>query len=248
MMASPTLRGDTLVASLSDAEDVCAVRLDRLAILWCTALPRGGMAGTSAPTVVGGRVYASSAVLRPDDGPLGLSADSWHLVKFMLGWMRSSDWTFAGQRLWALDLATGNIVWRSSSYPAVRDPGGNISGTAIVDGTNAVVVLPLAGKMVALDLTSGEERWAHDTGPSRGPVAYGGSQLWLTLRDGHLQSVNAATGVTDCSISTRAGFDRDGAAVADSTLYFGSVGGVMYAMPISMLAGCDTPAVVALVH
>jgi outer membrane protein assembly factor BamB len=127
----------------------------------------------------------------------------------MLGWMRSSDWTFAGQRLWALDLATGNVVWQSSSYPAVRDPGGHISGTAIVDGANAVVVLPLAGKMVALDLK---------------------------------------TGVTRCSISTNASFDRDGPTVADSALYFGSVGGVMYAMPISMLAGCEAPAVMALVH
>jgi outer membrane protein assembly factor BamB len=248
MMASPTLRGDTLVASLDNAEDVCAVRLDQLTILWCTPLPRGGMGGTSAPTVVGGRVYATAAILQPDNGPLGLSADSWHLVKYMLGWMRSSDWTFTAQRLWALDLATGNIVWQSPSYPAVRNPGGNISGTAIVDGANAVVVLPLAGKMVALDLESGKERWAHETGLSRGPVAYGGSQLWLTLRDGHLQSVNAETGITDCSISTRAGFDRDGPAVADSTLYFGSVGGVMYAMPISMLAGCQEPAVKALVH
>ncbi len=248
MMASPTLRGDTLVASLDDAEDVCAVRLDHLTILWCTPLPRGGMAGTSAPTVVGGRVYASAAILRPDDGPFGLSGEGWHRLKYILGWVRASDWTFAAQRLWALDLATGKIVWQSPSYPAVRNPGGNISGTAIVDGGNALAVLPLAGKMVALDLNSGEERWAHETGQSRGPIAYSGSQLWLTLRDGHLQSVNATTGATGCSISTNAGFDRDGPAIADSTLYFGSVGGVMYAMPISMLAGCEEPAVKALVR
>lgn len=247
VMASPTLRGDTLVASLDDAESVCAIRIDPVAILWCTPLAQGGMGGTSAPTVAGGRVYASAAMSHPD-GPLGLSAERWHDVKYALGWMRSTDWTFVGQRIWALDLATGHVDWQSPIYPAVRNPGGHISGTAVVDKGNAITLLPLTDTMVALDSTTGKERWAQNTGASRGPAAYSGGRLFLTLHGGELRVVNSETGKTECSVPTKTDFDRAGPAVADSSLLFGSLAGVVYSMPLSTMQGCDTQAVQALVR
>lgn len=247
VMASPALSGDTLVASLDDAENVCALRLDPVAILWCTPLERGGMGGTSALTVVGGRVFASAAILQPS-GPLGLSAERWHDLKYALGWIRATDWTFVGERVWALDLATGRVDWQSSIYPAVREPGGNISGTPVVDRGNVMTLLPVSGTMVALDASTGRESWVQHTGSSRGPAAYSDGHLFLTLASGELRMVASGTGKTECSMPTKAGFDRVGPARADSTLFFGSLGGVVYSMPESLFRNCDTPAVQALVR
>jgi outer membrane protein assembly factor BamB len=247
-MAPPALIGDTLIASL-DAEYVCAIRLETLDRLWCTRLPGAGMLGHSSPTVLGNRVYVSGGIFQ-DREILGISRWNWRRIRTTFGWIgpNAPGFEYDGQRIWALELATGKVAWASSLYPSRFGPAGHVSGTAIGESGAAVVVLPLAGKMVALDPQSGRELWAQDIGPTRGPAAHTADRLILSLRSGELRVVRASTGAIECSIPTATTFDRAGPAIADSTVFFGSVDGVFVAVPLVMLTSCKVDELRALLR
>jgi outer membrane protein assembly factor BamB len=246
-MAPPALLGDTLVASLDSAQ-VCALRLQPLDRLWCTRLPNAGMLGHAAPTVIGDRVYATGGIFN-NARTLGMSRNTWLQVKELMGWTDTrADFHYEGQQVWALDLATGRVAWESKVYPSRRSPSGHSSGTMIGANGIAVVLLPLAERMVAFDPQSGRELWTQDVGGSRGPVAHLGDRLFLTLQSGELRVVRASSGAIECSIRTSATFDRAGPAIADSTLFFGSEAGRFMALPLATLTHCAADEVRLLVH
>ncbi len=244
-MAPPMLVGDTLIATL-DTSRVCAVTLTTVTERWCTDLPGHGMLGHSAAAVIGGRVYLTAAVFNPRR-PKKPWYVNWERLKNALGWYFGAE-EYSAQRIYALDVATGRIIWESKSYPSQFPPAGHSSGTPVAEDGVGIVVLPLAGVTVGFDLATGAERWTQDTGPVRGPPAHIDGRVFLTLRSGELRVVRATTGAIECSIRTTTSFDRIGPVIAGGTLYLASTNGVLVALPVETLRRCSADEVRAIVR
>lgn len=104
--------------------------------------------------------------------------------------------SFANGELLAFDNLTGQPYWKATlATPQGRtelerlvDP----DGQAVIDG-DTLYTIAYQGKLVALDILSGQEKWSKSYS-SFNSVAFGFGQLFLTTSDGVVYSINPANG------------------------------------------------------
>jgi outer membrane protein assembly factor BamB len=132
---------------------------------------------------------------------------------------------FAGtaDKIYALDAATGKLVWEFSV-------GGRVWATPLVV-SDTVYISTLKHKLIALDAATGKERWAFDQakGALAGEPVFDNDVIYVGSFDNHLYAVDAASG------KERWAFDAsnwvwEGPTVVSGTLYFGDLGGNVYAL------------------
>jgi outer membrane protein assembly factor BamB/plastocyanin len=114
-----------------------------------------------------------------------------------------TDWALPGANLAGTRAAVSRIDSGNAGTLAPAwstDIGGTVAGTPVVSG-GSVFVVTWDGLVVALDLTSGEERWTYDFGASVADSMFGGT-------------IGAA----------------DGGAIMDGVLYAGDAAGTLHAV------------------
>ncbi len=238
IMGPPAAVGDTAVFTL-DFDTVCAVSLSTLEQHWCRRLPGTLMAGHAAPAIAQGLVIASVLV---NLGGMTL-ADFWRVPlanKARLLWSNvvlPTHW--AGQKFVALDLHTGAVRWSSRVFGDRFTPEGHSSGTAAIDDSVGVIVLPNADSTVAFTVRDGRVRWAAGAHRARGPATIVRGHAIVSGRDGITVVRAIATGAVTCTMTRRIGYDRAGPSVGNGLLLFANLSGEIEALPVEALLGCD---------
>ncbi len=242
-MAPPVAIGDTVVFSL-DYGMACALLIETLQPLWCQEISDLRKLGHSSPTVAGDRVFLSgvATVRSPSLGEfrhLGRGLQ-WRLVKSAL--FPGKYEVYAGQVFLALDLHDGHQVWRSKLFALSRDIAGHTSGTATVEDSIGVVVLPVADTMVAFSTHSGVTRWTASGHAARGPPLILNHRLVIAGRDGVIEVRDLDDGALRCTIRRPVGWDRAGPIVAGGLVIFANLDGEIEAIPTGDLLGCRATA------
>lgn len=170
----------TLVFVAGEQHEVVAFELDGTEA-WRTAVAGRDPSGDqvrifAAPTVVGGSVVVS--LVRED--------------------------VFAEPAMLALDRRTGQVQWRATDAAGIKSEWGNVRSSPAAAGDLLVYGEPYSSSLVALDVASGETRWAADAGvfcfphwPS--PAVTGGIAI-LARHDGAVYGIDLATAETVWSI------------------------------------------------
>ncbi len=167
--------------------------------------------GTSTgggPTVAGGKVFVASR----DGTGWGIDAATGRVDWTVPGLGRAgimgasspaSDgqvvvFPFAGGMLVAAEAATGKMLWKASvagkrvgeSYTAINAVTGDpvIAGNAVYAGTSA-------GRIAAIDKTTGQVMWAVGQGAASPPAVAGGA-VFIVTDQGKLMRLDAASGGT----------------------------------------------------
>lgn len=236
IMGPPALVGSTVVFSVDD-HVVCALGARDLARRWCTAI-RGVREIGTAPTIAGETVLVTAGVL--------LRGTTWADLE-NLDWSRrwsmmrgAFDWTarFAGQKLYALDLETGQVRWTSRLFHTTRVVPGHNSGTPAISGATGVVVMPVADTIVAFDVRSGRTLWTAGAHGGRGPPAIIDGQVIASGHDGVIEVRSLDGGQLTCTVKRAVGYDRSGPAIAGSVAVFGDMKGGIEAVSTRRLLGC----------
>lgn len=166
-----------------------------------------GTAVGGAPTVADGMVYvaardSSSWALRESDGKVIWQLDAAPGPSAMTGvsapavGAKSVIFPYAGGQLIAALKKGGLQLWQSSvpglrpgrGYASVRD----VTGDPVIIG-NTIYAATSAGKVSAIDLTSGERKWTATEGATA-PVQVAGGSVFLVSDEAHLVRLDAATG------------------------------------------------------
>lgn len=243
IMGPPVLRNDTLIATL-DVNNVCAVELAQARALWCTTIPDIEMLGHSAASIFGDTVVIS--------GILPLS-ESWWLplpvkerAKGLFAWLAA---TYPGQvrsqRVLALDMRFGTVLWRSRIFPGVRLVVGHFAGTPVANDSLVLVNLPTADELVGFSRKTGTIKWTAEGGGARGPVLIVGDNIYVTTLDGRMLVYRATDGALHCSIPLPRHYDRAGPALARGLLFLASTEGDLVALPKRYLDTCEVDSVKA---
>lgn len=242
IMAPPSAHGDTVVFTL-EHDLVCAVLAPTLRRLWCHQYPGYRMMGHAASAIANGQVVLSAVTTLGNltwaefrAAPFGLAR---RLVQTALFPVVSTE--HGGQRLLALDLATGEERWRTTNFPKVRWVDGHTAGSASLGDTVGLVVLPEADVTVGFDPRNGHVRWTAPAHLARGPALLVGTIAIVTGMDGTLDVRNAVGGGVLCQAKRDVGFDRSGPAVRGRTMYFASRDGTVEAVPLADVMRCALP-------
>lgn len=236
IMSPPALVGSTVVFTV-DNHFVCALNAQDLVRRWCTAI-RGVREIGAAPTIAGARVLVTAGVL--------LRGTTWADLRD-LDWSRrwsmvrgAFDWTarYAGQKLYALDIETGQVKWTSRLFQASRVVQGHNAGTPAISGETGVVVMPVADTIVGFDVRTGRTLWTAGARGGRGPPTIVGGQVVASGRDGVIEVRNLADGHIACEVTRTIGYDRSGPAVAGNVAVFGDLQGGIQAVSTRRLLGC----------
>lgn len=243
IMGPPLLHRDTVVAAL-DINTVCAYLLSTSRELWCRELPWLQMVGHSSPMIANGEVLlsavATARTIGLDDlGSVDLSQlpTLVRAVLFPLYW----EPVHAGNVYLALDLATGEPIWRGPLFGMHRVVDGHTAGTPARSGTVGLVVLPVADTLVAFDIASGQLRWSAAAHAGRGPPLIAGDLAIVTGRDGVIEVRTMADGALVCTIRRSVGWDRAGPILADEMLVMVDLTGVVEAIPMRDVRRCSSP-------
>lgn len=131
-----------------------------------------------------------------------------------------------GNQVYAVDAATGKPAQGWQPY----DAGSRIWGTPLVV-TNTVYVATLGHQLVALDLATGKPRWTFDkpTGALAGAPVFDNGVVYVGSFDKRLYAVDAASGQERWSFNAN-NWVWEGPVVVSNTLYFGDLGGNVYAL------------------
>jgi hypothetical protein len=132
---------------------------------------------------------------------------------------------FAGtaDKIYALDAVTGKPDWQFIA-------GGRVWATPLVVSDTAYIST-LKHKLVALDVATGKERWTFDQakGALSGAPVFDNGIVYVGSFDNHLYAVDAASGEKRWAFNA-SNWVWEGPAVVSGTLYFGDVGGNVYAL------------------
>jgi len=244
-MGPPVLAGDTLVVTLDDAT-VCVVALSARRVRWCTSYPGLAQFGVSSPTLVGDTILISARV-PPTIGnffrnlgrqPIGQSA------RWMVGFLRpNGHLSFEAQRVLALRLADGAIVWRSADHFVRRRVQGHISGKPVFDSSVIAVTLPLPNVVAAYERRTLANAWTAEGVEARGPVLFLDGRVYYATGDGELRVHEAQGGALRCAVRVGRGFDRTGPALARGSFFFGTLEGELVSVPRRYLDACHADSV-----
>ncbi len=143
-------------------------------------------------------VLTVSAAIADFDGPAPLS---WRWIQPTKAGVRGvplvdgdTIYIAVGQRVFALDRATGNQKWR---YPLLDPIDGVVLGTpAFVDGT--LVVTADNKHVYGVDAATGQEKWQYTaTDNIIGPAVIAGKYAVIAQRDNSLMALDPATGTPE---------------------------------------------------
>jgi outer membrane protein assembly factor BamB len=131
-----------------------------------------------------------------------------------------------GNQVYAVDAATGKPAQGWQPY----DAGSRIWGTPLVV-TDTVYVATLGHQLIALDLATGKPRWTFDkpTGALAGAPVFDNGVVYVGSFDKRLYAVDAASGQERWSFNAN-NWVWEGPVVVSNTLYFGDLGGNVYAL------------------
>lgn len=246
-MGSPTLRNDTLIATL-DPNRTCAVRLEPFALLWCVDVSQAFFIGDSSPTIVGDTVFLSG-IVAPTWKVVAANVDQLGVRDFAR-WVGSfiyTPWRVAleFQAVVALHLSDGRVLWRSREYFKTRakiethEAFGHISGAPAADSRVVAINLPLAEVLLVLDRQNLSTRWTVPSGGARGPILLFDDRAYVTTRSGALRAFDAITGKLVCERRLPGTYDRAGPIAAFGALYVASLEGRISAVPLTTFDSCD---------
>jgi outer membrane protein assembly factor BamB len=240
IMAPPASVGDTIVFTYEDA-GACAMLISSLRTLWCRTFARGTLLemGHAAASIDNGLVFMTGLVdLRGVSVSefLGLPGS----LRRRLAWsfVKSTDIP-AGQRVQALRLSDGSLVWRTHVFPNLREVTGHAAGTAVLEGKVGAIVLPLADSIAGFDSGTGRILWTAGARGSRGPPFLRSGQVVLAGHDGVIEVRDALTGKLQCQHRRAVGYDRAGPAQAGNLLLFADLHGGVEAIPANRLLACS---------
>ena len=240
IMAPPAVLGDTLVASL-ERNHVCAVLISTLKTLWCREIAKIRSLGHAGPAIGRNKVIISGvAPMHLADwirelrriGPVN---ELQMFVDAVLGPYPAER----GQQVVALSLVDGHTLWRSEFFPRRRRVIGHLSGTATIDGSVGVIVLPVADLVVMFDLEDGRVRWSADADGSRGPPLVMANYVIVAGSHGVVRALDLENGTLRCAVTAPAGFDRAGPSLVDGLVVFSRLDGGVDAVPREMFDSCD---------
>lgn len=104
----------------------------------------------------------------------------------------------------ALDKQSGAVRWRAVDVAGIKEEWGNVRSSPALIGTLMVYGETYSNQLVALDVVSGETRWAVEAGPFCYPhwpsPAITTGQVILARHDGGLYSIDAGQGELAWSI------------------------------------------------
>jgi outer membrane protein assembly factor BamB len=142
----------------------------------------------------------------------------------------------------AVNWKTGRVLWRQTVAGSVitRFPG-HIAGTPVIAGHKVIIVLPLIGEILALNLVNGAILWRKSILPSRGsPVVFDEKVVALT-RKPSLVVFDLATGERLCELPTSQLSDRSGITIVGGTGIAAFVNGEVLAAPVRDWFDCSVP-------
>ncbi|MCA0375134.1 MAG: PQQ-binding-like beta-propeller repeat protein [Gemmatimonadetes bacterium] len=242
VMAPPAASGDTVVFTL-EHDAACAVLAPTLRRLWCRTFPGHRMMGHAASAIADGQVVLSAVTTIGN-----LSWAEFRAAPFALARRLVTTALFpvvstehGGQRLIALDLATGEERWRTPNFPKVRWVDGHTAGTASLSDSIGLAVLPEADVTVGFDPRDGRVRWSAPAHLARGPALLYGTRAIVTAMDGTLEVRDAVRGGVWCAARRAVGFDRSGPAVGAGAAFLASREGTVEAVPLADVLRCALP-------
>ena len=241
IMGPPSLRGDTIVASL-DPGIVCAIHATDLRMLWCVKIDDMRLLGHSSPSLAGDTIILS-----------GNAVPSWSTYRrnfTRLSWRQRLQWPgtwliperrgdYDAQRVIAMALGTGEILWESDDYFRVHLTEGHISGAATIDSSTIAIGLPIPDTLLVYDRGSLTPRWAARLGGARGPVLMDSGRLYVLSHGGNLRIYAEGTGALQCVINLRQTYDRAGPALGFGDLFVASTDGELRGISKSVADRCQ---------
>lgn len=236
IMGPPALIGGTAVFTV-DNHHVCALRAVDLVRTWCTTV-RGVREIGSAPTVSDGTVFVTAGVLLRGTSWRDFSTIAWDerlaLVRKLAGWTAR----YAGQKVYALDLATGSVRWTSRLFHTTTVVDGHNAGTPTISARHGAVVMPIADTLVIFDAGTGATIWTAPAHGGRGPPVIVDGHVVLGGRDGIIESRDLLTGNVACTTRRQVGYDRAGPAVTGAAMIFGDLTGGIESMDRNSVVRC----------
>ena len=142
----------------------------------------------------------------------------------------------------AVNWKSGAVLWRRAiSGLEVSRPSGHIAGTPVIAGQLIVVVMPVIGEIVSLNLSSGTIRWRKAVHPARGsPVVYGNKILVMTTKPS-LVVLDVFSGKRLCENLLPHPTDRAGITVIGGTGVAAFLNGEILAAPVEDWVACNLP-------
>lgn len=139
----------------------------------------------------------------------------------------------AVEHAYALDAASGALLWNTKFSDTGTLPQGNESAIPLVSGGTAFLGSAVAPVMNAVDAATGKVRWRLTVrGPVKdGPVEKDGS-LYFGDLGGYLWAVDAATGKVIGRKNAGVPFNVGSAVIVGDTLIIGSQTGALIALPL----------------
>jgi len=132
---------------------------------------------------------------------------------------------FAGtaDKIYAVDAKTGKLDWTFAA-------GSRVWATPLVVG-NTAYIATLSHKLIALNAETGKEVWRFEesTGALAGAPVHDNGLIYAGSFDNRLYAVDAKTGEQRWAFNAN-NWVWEGPAVVSGTLYFGDVGGNVYAL------------------
>ncbi|MDX2194690.1 MAG: PQQ-binding-like beta-propeller repeat protein [Gemmatimonadales bacterium] len=239
VMGPPLLDGDLVVAL--DPNLVVALVPASGVVRWSRRLPDVMAVGHAGASALDGLLVASGLGAPPWSGTPRDWLRSLGFLASRFG--RPHGWPLA-QVVVGVDRQDGRERWRHAVRGSGVEVQGHISGTAVSAAGLAVMALPLAEQVRALDPATGAVRWILRTdGPVRGPLLAWRDRLVWSDRRGRLHVVDASTGVRRCAYALPVGSDRGGPARVGATMLITGLDGSLFAVDGPTVIGCGAPMV-----
>lgn len=141
----------------------------------------------------------------------------------------------ANFRAYAIDAKTGKKVWDVLLESGIL-PIRNESAIPLLTNGTLYVGSSLSPTLHAIDPKTGAVKWRiHTHGPVKGGIVDAGGTLYFGDIGGYLWAVNASTGAVIGSKNMHTAFNVGSPIVAGQTLFIGSKGGTIFAVPLASI-------------
>lgn len=141
--------------------------------------------------------------------------------------------TQAVQHVYALDVTSGKKVWDGVIESGVL-PNRNEASIPLVDGNTVYVGSSLAPWMHALDAQTGNLKWhAQVHGPVKGGIALLEGTIYFGDLSGYLWALDTQSGKIVGDKNMHTAFNVGSPIIAGKTLFVGTLGGAVLAVPLS---------------
>lgn len=229
--SSPVVAGETVVVLANDA--LIALDAGTGAELWRAPIAETGNVEVGVarnPAVEGDTVVINEVTFEPDSGAgrvgtlrafdLATGEERWSVASeggyfnpaavsdgMVYAYEILTDDCCGGGRLWAVDLATGEVAWRAPGAKGETLILGGGWGSPVVDATSVYSFERESGAtattLTARDTGTGEVRWQRDVGDQYGSqISLADGVLYYTMDDGAVYAAGAEDGAEIWRIDT----------------------------------------------